>query len=179
MEGHDGLKSIGPEGGIDAKQLAGAVVVDANDRGLLAVEQHGRGGVSPPHLIGSHGGDRAVMGPWAENPPGLPGCLETVLPHEEADAFYICLDALVAQAGMDLPVTLAHEGRISPSIAGSQSRAAMGFGAALPSPATFSGLSSFFMTWLIRSRNRSLNSGPDFRAALSAGEFSNSCHGLP
>ena len=44
VEGHDGLKAVGLEGGMDAEQLAGAVVVDAKDRGLLAIEKHGRGG---------------------------------------------------------------------------------------------------------------------------------------
>jgi hypothetical protein len=44
VEGDDGLVSTGLEGGMDAKQLAGSMVVDAKDRRLLAVEQHGRGG---------------------------------------------------------------------------------------------------------------------------------------
>jgi hypothetical protein len=48
----DGLVSIGLEGGVDAEQLAGVVVVDAKNRGLLAIEKHGRGGVRAPHLIG-------------------------------------------------------------------------------------------------------------------------------
>ena len=96
VEGHDGFKTVGPEGGMDAEQLAGAVVVDAKDRGLLAIEQHGRGGVRPPHLIGGESDDRAVMGPRPEDAPRLTGRLEIVLPHKESDPFYI---------GVDTPVT--------------------------------------------------------------------------
>ena len=117
VEGDDGLVSIGLEGGVDAEQFAGAMVVDAKDRGLLSIEKHGRGGIRPPHLIWGKGGDRAVVGPGAEDPPGLPGGLEAVLPHEESDAFDICVDAAVAQAGVDLPVALAHEGRVGEHLA--------------------------------------------------------------
>ena len=117
VEGHDGLVSVGLEGGMDAEQLAGAVVVDAKDRGLLAIEQHGRGGIRPPHFVRNHGGDRTVVGPRPKGPTRLTGRLEVVLPHEEADAFHIRAGAPVAQAGMDFPVTLAHEGRVGEDFA--------------------------------------------------------------
>ena len=134
VERDDGLVSIGLEGGVDAKQLAGAMVVDAKDRGLLAVEQHGRGGIRAPHLIGSQGSDRAVVGPWAEDAARLSGRLEAVLPHEKADAFYICVDPAVAQAGVDFPITLAHEGRIGEDVADGDEQVTVGhqgLGAAL------------------------------------------------
>ncbi len=134
VEGHDGLVSIGLQCGMDAEQLAGAVVVDAKDRGLLAIEQHGRGGIRPPHLVRNHGGDCAVVGPGTEDPPGLPGCLEAVLPHEEADAFDIGVDPAVTQAGVDFSVTLAHEGRVGEDFADGEKQVVVGYqglGAAL------------------------------------------------
>ena len=134
VEGHDGLVSVGLEGGMDAEQLAGAVVVDAKDRGLLAIEQHGRGGIRPPHFVRNHGGDRAVVGPRPKGPTRLAGRLEVVLPHEEADAFHIRAGAPVAQAGVDFPVTLAHEGRVGEDFADGEKQVAVGYqglGAAL------------------------------------------------
>jgi hypothetical protein len=74
------------------------------------------------------------MGPRPEDAPRLPGCLEAVLPHEEADAFDIGVDAAVAQAGMDFPVTLAHEGWVGEDFADGYEQVVVGYqwlGAAL------------------------------------------------
>ena len=134
VDGDDGLVSVGLEGGMDAEQLAGAVVVDAKDRGLLAIEKHGRGGIRPPHLIGGESDDRAVMGPRPEDAPRLPRRLEVVLPHQKSDPFYIGVDTPVAQAGVDFPVALAHEGRIGEHFADGGEQVTVGhqgFGATL------------------------------------------------
>ena len=134
VEGDDGFKAVGLEGGMDAEQLAGAVVVDAKDRGLLAIEKHGRGGIRPPHLIGGESDDRAVMGPRPEDAPRLTGRLEVVLSHQESDPFYIGVDTPVTQAGVDFPVTLAHEGRVGEHFADGDEQVTVGhqgLGAAL------------------------------------------------
>ncbi len=117
VEGHHGLEPVGLNRGMDAHQLAGAVVVDAKDRGLLAVEEHGAGGIGAPHLIGLLGGDGAVVDARAEVAPWLPRGLEAVLPHEQADPLDVGVDPAIAQASVDLPVALAHERRICEHLA--------------------------------------------------------------
>ena len=48
VEGDHGLVAVGLDGRMDAHEFAGAVLVDAKDRGLLAVQEEHAGGVRIP-----------------------------------------------------------------------------------------------------------------------------------
>ena len=106
MERYHGLVAIRVQGGVDAHELAGAMVVDAKDGGLLAIEKHGRGGICAPHLVRFEGGDRAVVGSWSEHALRLPWRLKAILTHEQPDALAVGVNAAIAEAGMNLPIAL-------------------------------------------------------------------------
>ena len=109
MERCHGLVAVRVEGGVNAHEFAGAMVVDAKDGGLLAIEKHGRGGVRAPHFVRFESGDRAIVGSWSEHTLGLPRRLKAVLTHEQPYTLAVGVNAAIAEAGMNLPIALPHE----------------------------------------------------------------------
>ena len=96
------LEPISHQGGVDAHQLAGAVVVGPEDRGLLPVPEQDPGGVGAPHLVRHGGGDRAVVNPLAEFAAWPPWGLKAVFTHQVPDPLAIGADPRMARPGMDL-----------------------------------------------------------------------------
>jgi hypothetical protein len=88
-------------------------VIDGHEYIDLAfLGDDGGGHVRPPHLVGSFRDDGPVVGVGTVGMANPLRGLEAVGPHEPADALLRGPDALVAEAGPDLAVTLAMERRL-------------------------------------------------------------------
>jgi hypothetical protein len=111
-EWFQGLEAVARLRGVQADALPGAVVDGHEDEDLALVGGDGRGRVGPPHLVGSLGDDRAVMGLGSMGPADPVRGLQSVLAHQPPDPLPGGADALVAQPGPDLAVALAVERRL-------------------------------------------------------------------
>src|SRR5690606_17079352 len=106
------LEAAATGGAVKAQALARAVVNHHEDR-RLALASHRRRAVGAPHLVGSFGGDLAVVGSWPAGCAGAAGREQVCLAHQAQHAGLRRAHALGPQLRPSLAVSFAdpHRGR--------------------------------------------------------------------